>query len=149
MGKNNTFSKILASVGTALVWFPLLAPVLASVVFAVPERQFRFDYLMPAELFPMALVGGVFLVWAARRAHARQRLIAGSFGAAVVFLAGVMVVPEVTGLASGATQPGGWQWALVLAILAGYSLALVALGVGGVLLLSDLFKAPQLSTEKR
>ena len=46
----------------------------------------------------------------------------------------------VTGLASGETEPGGWQWVLVLASLAIYSLALAAVGVGGILLLRDLFK---------
>ncbi len=39
------------------------------------ERIFRFDYLMPAELFPATLVGGGLLIWAALRAHSRRRLI--------------------------------------------------------------------------
>ncbi len=51
----------------------------------------------------------------------------------------------VTGLASGETEPVGWWWALVVASIAVYSLALVAIGVGGVLLLSDLFKPSRLS----
>ena len=41
----------------------------------------------------------------------------------------------------GRTEPTGWPWALVLASLALYVLALVILGVGGVLLVRDLFKA--------
>ena len=45
-----------------------------------------------------------------------------------------------TGLASGETQPAGWWWALVLASMVVYSLALVVIGVGGVLLLRDLFR---------
>jgi hypothetical protein len=50
------------------------------------------------------------------------------------------VLAVVTGLASGETEPAGWPWALVLASLAGYALALVAMGVGGALLLRDLFR---------
>jgi hypothetical protein len=50
-------------------------------------------------------------------------------------LAGGQALAVVTGLASGETEPGGWQWVLVLASLAIYSLALVAVGLGGILLL--------------
>ena len=47
----------------------------------------------------------------------------------------------VTGLASGETEPAGLWWALVLASIAAYSMAVVAIGVGRVQLLRDLFKA--------
>jgi hypothetical protein len=50
------------------------------------------------------------------------------------------VLAVVTGLASGEAEAAGWPWALVLASLAGYTLALVAMGVGGALLLRDLFR---------
>jgi len=38
-------------------------------------------------------------------------------------------------------------WVLVLGTLVVYSLALVAIGVGGVMVLRDLFKPHQLSTK--
>jgi len=44
----------------------------------------------------------------------------------------------VTGLASGETEPVGWQWALVLGMILGYNLALVVTGIGGLRLLRDL-----------
>jgi peptidoglycan/LPS O-acetylase OafA/YrhL len=97
-----------------------------------------FDYLMPAELFPLALAGGCLLIWAALRARSRRGL-----GIAAGLLVVGQVLAVVTGLASGETEPAGWQWALVLASIAGYSLALVVVGVGGLLLLRDLFKPPQ------
>jgi hypothetical protein len=53
------------------------------------------------------------------------------------------VLAVVTGLASGEAEPAGWPWVLVLASLAGYALALVAMGVGGALLLRDLFRISQ------
>lgn len=98
----------------------------------------RFDWLMPAELFVVALVGGGALLWAAIRARSRRALIGWSLGIAVVSLVGSQALAVVTGLASGATEPAGWPWALVVALLALYSLALVAMGVGGVLLIRDL-----------
>ena len=147
MEKKGVLTKILAIVGTVLVWFPILAPVLLSVAVIIKERMFRFDYLMPAELFPAALVGGGLLIWAALRVRSRRRLIGWGLGIAVGLLVGGQVLAVVTGLASGETEPAGWWWALVLASLVVYSLALVVIGVGGVLLLSDLFNPPRSPTE--
>jgi len=147
MDKKGVLTKTLVFVGTVLVWFPILAPVLLSVAVIITERMFRFDYLMPAELFPAALVGGGLLVWATLRARSRRRLVGWSFGIAVGLLVGGQVLAVVTGLASGETEPTGWWWALVLASIVVYSLALVVIGVGGVLLLRDLFKTPRSPTE--
>jgi len=141
MEKRDVLTKILAIAGTVLVWFPILVPVLLSVAI-IKERMFRFDYLMPAELFPAALVGGCLLIWAALRARSRRRLFSWGLGIAAGCLVGGQVLAVVTGLASGATEPAGWWWALVLASILVYSLALVVIGVGGLLLLRDLFKTP-------
>jgi hypothetical protein len=62
-------------------------------------------------------------------------------------LVGGQVLAVVTGLASGEAEPAGGRWTVVLASIVVYSLALVAMGVGGVLLLRDLFKARRRSTE--
>jgi hypothetical protein len=147
MAKKGVLTKTLAIVGTVLVWFPILAPILFSVLALTIERMFRFDYLMPAELFPAALIGGGLLLWAALRARSRRRLIGWGLGIAVGLLVGGQALAVVTGLASGETEPAGWWFALVLASIAAYSLALVAIGVGGVLLLRDLFKARRSPTE--
>ncbi len=140
MEKKDVLTKILAIAGTVLVWFPILAPILISVAAFITERMFRFDYLMPAELFPFALVGGSLLLWAALRARAQRKLIGWGFGTAVFLLLGGQGLAVVTGLASGETTPAGWRMAVVLAALIAYDLALVAVGVGGVLLLRHLFK---------
>jgi hypothetical protein len=140
MEKKGVLTKILAIVGTVLVWLPILAPVLLSVAVIIKEHTFQFDYLMPAELFPATLVGGGLLIWAALRARSRRRLIGWGLGIALGLLVGGQVLAVVTGLASGETKPAGWWWALVLASIVVYSLAIVVIGVGGVLLLRDLFK---------
>jgi hypothetical protein len=138
--KRGLFTKILAVIGTVLVWFPIVTPVLLSAALLIQERLFRFDYLMPAELFLAALAGGGLLVWAARRVRSRQKLISWGLGTAVGLLFGGQVLAVVTGLASGETEPVGWWWAIVLASIGAYSLALVGIGIGGLLLLRDLFK---------
>jgi hypothetical protein len=93
---------------------------------------------MPAELFPFAFPGGGLLLWAALRAHSRQIIIGWGLGIAVILLVGGQVMAVVTGLASGKIAPTGWWWILVLASLVTYSLGLVVMGIGGVLLLGDL-----------
>jgi len=143
MEKKHTITKILAIAGTILIWLPLLAPVLLSAVLLLTERMFRFDYLMPAELFPLALVGGGLLLWAALRARSHRAQIGWGLAVAVVLLFGGQVLAVVTGLASGEIEPAGWWWILVLSSLAVYSLALVIVGLGGALILRDLFKGPR------
>ena len=78
MAKKDSLTKALAVVGTVLVWIPILAPALFSAAFLIRTRMFRFDYLMPAEIFPVALVGGGLLLWAALRARSRRGLIGGA-----------------------------------------------------------------------
>jgi hypothetical protein len=149
MVKRDTLTRILALVGTILIWFPILAPVLWSVIFIIQVQMFRFDYLMPAELFPIALAGGFLLLWAALRARARQRLIVRGFVIAVAFLLTGQALAIVTGLASGEIEPTGLWWALTLGSIIAYSLALIVVGVGGSLLLRDLFKSPPTPTGDR
>ena len=146
MEKKGGLTKILAMVGTVLVWLPILAPFVLSMAAITKERVFRFDYLMPAELFPVALVGGGLLIWAALRVRSHLRLIGWGLGIAVGSLVGGQVLAVVTGLASGETEPVGWWWALALASIVVYSLALVVIGVGGVLLLRNLFLSRGLSS---
>lgn len=140
MERKDVPTKIIAFAGALLVWFPILAPVVISVARFVSDRRFRFDYLIPAELFLLALAGGGLLLWAALRAHSRQKLIAWGLACAIGLLVGSQGLAVATGMASGETAPAGLWWALALAAIIAYDLALVAVGVGGVLLMYDLFK---------
>jgi hypothetical protein len=64
----------------------------------------------------------------------------GISGLAVVMLVGGQALAVATGLASGAIEPAGWPWALVVASLVVFSLALIGIGIGGILLIRDLFR---------
>ncbi len=140
MEKKGALTKGLAITGTVLVWFPIVFPILTSVVLFLQERIFRFDYLMPAELGLFAFGGGIILFVAAILAHARRGIIGWGLALAFVMVVGGQALAVVTGLADGSTEIGGWQWALVLGSLIAYSLAVIDVGVGGVMLLRDLFK---------
>ncbi len=138
MENRGVLTKVLAWAGTVLVWIPILFTVITSMVGTMSSRMFRFDYLMPAELFPFALSGGLLLLWASRRAHFQQRLIGWGLLAAVLFLVGGQVFAVMTGLASGAIEPTGWPFAVALSSIALYSLAVIELCIAGVLLLRSL-----------
>lgn len=140
MEKKDTFTKVLAIVGAVLVWIPLLAPVLFSAIRLIQVGDFLFDYLMPAEMFPLALVGSGLLLWAAFRARSRRGLIGWGLVVAVAFLVGGQAFAVATGLASGAREATGWLFAVAIGAILIFVLALVVVGIGGILLTSDLFK---------
>jgi len=146
MENKGVLTKILAIAGTVLVWFPILAPILITTILFTQEQIFRFDYLMPAELGLFVFGGGILLLVAAIRAHFHAKLIGWGLGTALVLLVGGQALAVVTGLADGSTEIGGWQWMLVLGTLVAYVLAIVASGVGGVLLLRDVFKPHPMTT---
>ena len=140
MKTENILTKALAIGGTLLVWFPILVPIFFSISLLIAERVFRFDYLMPAELFLLALVGGGLLLWATARAHSRTGFVVWGLSLAVVMFVGVQWFAALTGLDSGETEPAGWIWGAALTMLAAHSVGIILMGVGGALLLSDLFK---------
>ena len=132
MEKKDTLSKILAIVGTVLVWIPILAPVVFGFVSLGMDGIYRFDYLMPAELGIFAFVGGAMLLWVAIRAKSRQGIIAWGLGIAAGTIAVLMTFGDV--------EPGSLEWAIVVGLLIAYSLVIVVMGVGGILLWRDLLK---------
>lgn len=147
MENRGALTKILAVIGTVLVWLPIAAPILFAAMMFPRRGRFLFDYLMPAELFPVVLVGGGLLLWAALRARAHRKLIGGGLGTAVALLVGGQALAVITGLASGETEPVGVWWALVIVSLAVYTLAVAAMGVGGILLMRELFRGPRLTAQ--
>jgi hypothetical protein len=139
--KKNAFTKGLTLVGTVLTWLPILAPIFFSLALLASRPIFRIDYLMPLELFPLAIAGGALLVWASLRARDTVRLICWSIGVAVAALLGSQLYAVLSGLASGETEAAGWIWFIALALILVYILAVIAAGVGGILLSINLFKA--------
>jgi hypothetical protein len=125
------------------VTLPVVGLVQSLVRPADPLAKGNFDYLLPAELFPMALLDMILLLvaelLAAQKRRLHRRLVFWGFGGTFVMLLGGQLVAMLSGLASGATPITSPWWTVVLAALGGYVLALVAVGVGGLLLLRDLF----------
>lgn len=132
MEKKDMLSKILAIVGTVLVWIPILAPAVFGFVSLGMDGIYRFDYLMPAELGILAFVGGALLLCAAIRAKSRKGIIAWGIGIAAGSIAVLMAFGDV--------EPGSLEWMIVVGLLIAYSMAILVMGIGGVLLWRNLFK---------
>ena len=143
MNRRSALTRTLAIIGTILVWLPIAFMVLTSVIGSAQSGIFRMDYLLPAELFPLILIGGGLLFWAAWRARSRKRIIGWGIAVAAGSIVLGQALAVVTGLASGATEPTGWQWGLVLAAIAVFIGAVIAIGVGGILLTRDLLLTRQ------
>ena len=142
MGKRLIFIKVLTVLGTISIWLPILVPIVFSVIALFAARGFLLDYLMPAELFPLAIFGAGLLFCAAliRRSHMKLIIICITVAAGSLVLGQVFAV--VTGLASGRIKPEGLPWILVIFSLALYTAALIGVGVSGLLLLRNLFFGP-------
>jgi len=145
-GQRNVLTRILAVTGTILVWSPIVFTLVTAVIGTISDHRLRFDYLMPAELFPVALAGSLLLLWSALRARSKQKLIGWGLGTAIFFLISGQAIAIASGLASGAVEPTGWPWALALTCIGLYSLAVIEIGIAGILLIRDLFLSDRAST---
>jgi hypothetical protein len=139
LGKRNVITRILAITGTILVWTPIIFTIVTAIIGTISDHRLRFDYLMPAELFPLALVGSLLLLWSALRALSKQKLIGWGLSAAIFFLISGQGIAITSGLASGEVEPTGWPWALALTCIGLYSLTLIEIGIAGLLLIRELF----------
>ncbi len=133
-------AKILTVAGTAAVWFPIAATLLTAIVGSIMDRTLRFDYLMPAELFFVALAGAVLLLCAALLKRTYQWHIGLGTVAMALFLAAVQIIAVRSGLAHGTAAPAGIYWTLVIVSLALYCAALLWLCVVAVLLDKKIFR---------
>ncbi|NTW09001.1 MAG: hypothetical protein HGA28_05480 [Anaerolineaceae bacterium] len=140
MHKKNVLTKILAIAGTILVWLPVIALVVITGSVLLRRGEFHVDYLIPAELFPVFLGGGLLLLWAAIRAKRYRLWIGAGLGAVGVLIVTGQAIALLTGLATGETERGGWQWALVLGAIILYDLAVIVVVVGVILLIRLLFR---------
>ena len=138
MKNKQAATKILALLGTGLLWFPSAATILISIIGTIAAGQFLFDYLMPAELSLFAIVGGGLLLWAAIRLRSRIWLVAGGVASMVLTLLGSQGLAVVSGLASGENPPNGVMFTVVVSMLAVHALLQIALAVLGVFILQEI-----------
>ena len=140
MEKGARFTRILAIIGSMLLWLPLAAPVVFALAYFFGSGKLMLDFLLPFEVFPLVLLGSGMLIWAAFRSKLRIKHIVWAFAAAILLMALGLVLAQVSGLASGRIEPGGTWNKLVMALLVAADIALVVTAVGGILLVRELLK---------
>jgi hypothetical protein len=140
MKKKTLWTKVLAVAGTVLLWLPIAATLITAIIGSISARSFLFDYLMPAELFPLAFVGAGLLLWASFRAKLLVRPISWGLDAVIGLPVAAQLIAIFTGLANGDVARGGWQEILVTTLIGLYGLAIIATGILGIQLCQKLFK---------
>lgn len=139
-GKRRGVTLLLAWSGTILAGLPILLMVVTSAIYTATRGEFRMDILIPAELFPLELIGGVLILWAAVRAGESWKPSAWAMGVMVALLAGAQGAAVLTGLAHGDAEPVGWRIVLVFTLLGGFLIAIIWLVARGVQQLRRLKK---------
>ena len=135
MKKSVVFPRIMTITGAILVWLPILLPLL---IFAT-KGQHNLDYLMPVELFFVSFAGGVLLFLAAVWVRFRVRIIGWGLGISILLRIGIEVLGYFRGLYSGEGDIEIWN-DVIMTVVALYSVPVIVMGIGGILLWIDMFK---------
>jgi hypothetical protein len=101
------------------------------------------DYLMPFEVYPVAVVGFILVLLASLRARLRRGAVGISIG---VMLGGVVlgaVAAQLTGIANSVETLEAWRYAVVIGFGAISLIGQLTLAVIGILLVRDLSEAKQ------
>jgi hypothetical protein len=134
------FARVLAIAGAVLLGLPVLAPFVLGLASLAGSGVFRFDFLLPAEVFPVPAAGFLAAFAAALIARRRRILIGAAFGAGLAALAGAQALAAASGLADGSRAAEGPLWYLAAGGLFGFMAALAVAAFGAGLLARDLFR---------
>jgi len=107
-------------IGSLLLWSPLLAPFIFGIMSLASTGRIHFDFLIPAELFPLTLLGCLLLIWSTR-----SRKLAISAFIAFLCLLTSQSLALLTGLAEGRIPPTGLPWDITIIFLSIYDLTLL------------------------
>ncbi|MFN3691307.1 MAG: hypothetical protein ACK4R7_00305 [Fervidobacterium sp.] len=140
MKNNLSFFKILSIIGLILVWTPIIFPIIISIIGLVKTGKFLFDFLFPAEMFIIVLVGSASLLLVAWKIKYNVKSIGFGLITAVVLLFGSQILATITGLASGEMEPKDGIFALVVGGIVLYDLIVIEIGVAGLYLVNKLIK---------
>jgi len=139
INQNRWFTKSLAVVGTIFIFIPIAAPLFFGFLHFLRSNKFMVDYLMPAELFPVIVVGIALLLWAAIRRRACIRWLTWSIILMVITLVGGMLIARWSGLAADEIEPIGFWWSVVMGAIILYIFTVICIGFAGCHLIKILF----------
>ncbi|HOO74210.1 MAG TPA: hypothetical protein PLS66_02875, partial [Tepiditoga sp.] len=111
-----------------------------SLIGSLNLKYFIIDYLMPAELFPAALIGSIIIsyVSAVSKLYLKSSVI--NFIILILSFFGINFAAVITGLASGDYPPEGYRFVIVIFLLIIYILSVISEGVLSILIILKLKK---------
>lgn len=147
MKKNSIFAKLFALIGTLLTAGSIVFMIATGIVGSIMRKQLLMDYLIPAELFPAVFSGVLLLLIVALITRTCVKSIAWGFGIAVVAFVATMLYTMFSGLAAGDIEPEGMAFVFALIGIIAYDLAVVELGIAGIVLCSKLLSKKRSSAQ--
>jgi hypothetical protein len=133
------FTKALAMTGMVFIWLPIAIPVLFTLIAFFWRFELAYDFLMPAELFPVAIIGAALLLWASFRARSKRKWIGIGIAVAALSLIAAQGLAVITGMASGAVEASGIWFIMAVTLIGLYTVALAVVGVGSIVLVRTLY----------
>jgi len=132
MKNKSLISKIIAITGTILVWIPIIAPVLLTIIFLIIKGRFAFDFLMPMELIFLVIIGAILLIISSIIMKFKWKIIGISLGTIIsIFILGQFIA-EITGIASGETEMTSTLYFIMITFVIIYIISLIILGISGI-----------------
>jgi len=139
---NSKILPIVLIIGVILLWGPVAFSILATVVhFFVSSGQFVFDFLIPLEVFPVIVLGELFISnYCAKKGFPWKFLIFLTISTVASYFL-INIVATVSGLSSGTNGisdvPYAFAGIILLVVL--YWVSFVWIGVKGAKQVHNLF----------
>lgn len=131
--QNKTYwVRVMIAAGIMIVLSPLLIMVLASAIHLFRSGFLVFDYLLPAELFPLVLIGGLLLLAVSLSQKMEQRLVGLGLAIPVLSLMLLIGYARLSGMDSSPDGPGTVQRVMIGLLMATYIAGLIVLAWGGI-----------------
>ncbi|MEJ5256819.1 MAG: hypothetical protein WHS64_01060 [Fervidobacterium sp.] len=127
----------------------MIAPAFFSIVALIQMGRFLFDFLMPAELFLVFLVGAILLLFVSIRTKHYVKQIGFGLLLAVILLFGGQGIAVISGLASGEREFGDWVTVLVMVMILLYIFAIIEIEIFGFYLLRKMNSNSSADTERK
>ena len=138
MQKRQRFTRVLAILGTVLLWLPVIMMV-ALTVGGAPRKvgSLPFFAVGAMDVFPVVALGGGLMLWAAVRARSHRKVL------------GLSLAAPVGGIVCGVvwSQPvpsDGWVLLVTTGLIVLYWIGLLIAAVSGISLVRSLSSRPSI-----
>ena len=140
MISKNTIIKTLSILGNIFIATPILFMIGTSLYALIIKQVFLCDYLIPGELFPIVFIGSIMISIISWYINYHRKLFSTNILGVFIFFALLIIIPQLTGLASGEAAPTGFLGIIIYTIIAIYDLLVFSEVILGCFLIKEIFK---------